>query len=314
MYKYLIIDGQYLLTRNFKLLASRNPEFRVNELITVTFQSVAKLRRDLVNFEKPILLFDKSPYHKLSQLPDYKCGRHYVTESDLVDIDPSDEESILECKREILLNQKKQSSKYWLLEYFPKMGIPCYLHEGYEADDLAYLFSIILKNKECKSAVCSSDSDWKYFSNEFVDYIKFNGAVTDFESIKSEYKDVFDTDITLYSYKSYCDSLYGSHNDLIQTYDVTSSNLESNVDRILRLRNKDYSILSNQDRFHKQLESFDVMKYPDIDLVLTDLESTLSSGQLLTDDEFTKFSSDNLLKISLKYYKDFISRLNNSLY
>jgi len=298
------------------MIQSMNPEFRVNDLITLTFQSVAKLRRDYIKFGKPIMVFDKSPYHKKELLPDYKCGRHYYTKADLLKIDPEDAKAIAECRFEIECNEKKQAAKYWMIEYFPQMGIPCYLHKGYEADDLAYIYSLLMKDERVKILLCSSDSDWKYLSNEYADIMTFKGRVFRYDTLSEHYKDALENEISLYSYKSYIDSLEGSHNDLVKTYSSirTDGVKESYVEIINRIKDEDYSGITDKELFLNQLKSFDVLSYPEIEEVKEELKNTLFKGILLKDDEFTEFASKNMLKIRTKYYSDFVSYLDSSLY
>ena len=72
-YEYGIIDGQYILRRNFAAM-TKDTKITANELIQSFIISIIKLKRDH-NFKKPIILFDKTPYKKSEGLKAYKGNR-----------------------------------------------------------------------------------------------------------------------------------------------------------------------------------------------------------------------------------------------
>lgn len=341
-YKYLIFDGQYILTRNFYALLPRYR--RVESLIdssgfpvldddgklvtysvsTLTWQEIAKLfiytiakfTRDIANCRKLIILFDKSPYHKNLFVEGYKGSRTYVTEDDLLDIDkelyPLDYAKVEE---DIRVNNLKQEAKSWLVDNLGKIGMQVYMHPGYEADDLAYIISNYLKTDDQKSAIVSKDNDWTYLINENVDFLEPTGKVYQYKdrycevetNVPKEYN------LSLYQYKSLIDSLHSSHNDLGVSITQEGTKLPTNV-LIESILSGDKTYVSDQQLLDSQLESFKVENYPEYSEVLEKITNLDKQGIILDENEFSKFASDNKLKISTNYYSTFIEYLDKTLY
>jgi hypothetical protein len=99
-YNYIAFDAQYFLQRNFEALKSRTAmptvevlteaegdsttgyvinafNFDAQDLVKQFFWTIVKLIRDSYSCNKIILLWDKSPYHKMKILGDYKGSRNH---------------------------------------------------------------------------------------------------------------------------------------------------------------------------------------------------------------------------------------------
>ena len=68
-YNFGIIDGQYILRRNWSIQKNTSG---VNEsLLLKTFmQSIMKLKREF-DFERPLICFDSAPYFAALENPEY---------------------------------------------------------------------------------------------------------------------------------------------------------------------------------------------------------------------------------------------------
>lgn len=343
-YKYDIFDAQYYLTRNFKALIRRytvdtnlldsndkpilNEEgepityptitFTADDLARTFFYSIVKFTREIASCRKVILLFDKYPYHKDAFVEEYKGTRHYATEEDLEGIDK--ETSPLDyavTEEEIRRNKIKQEAKYWIINNFDKLGMKVYVRTGYEADDFAGIIARYLRNDDEKSVIVSIDDDWTYFVNENVDYLKPNGTKITYEDMKQEL--ITHTEpswnFDLYKFKSYIDSLYGSHNDLVQTLKHETI-AKCDIKTILKslIEDNDFSILENPELFKAQLASFGVETYPEYDMVIKSLWYLDKGGSVINDDDFIQFTLMNNFGVRVQYYSDFRNELDKSLY
>lgn len=340
-YKYLIFDGQYYLVRNLKALTPRysktivlkneegipilneNGNQQCYEITSISsfdlvksfFYSIAKFIRESASCRKIILCFDSAPYHKLKFIENYKGSRSYATYDDLARIDKTkDPLSYLKIEEELKINRIKQDAKSFILENFSKLGICSIIHKGYEADDLAYKIASRLELDDQKSAVVSIDDDWSYLINKNVDWIKSNTkkrfTYDDIVGRSNDFTD--DLGISLFQFKSYYDSMYGSHNDLESTVDVTEK-IPFN-DLLKKYLSGDLSKILDLNKFNAQYESFDIEKYPEYDQVINKIKSLEFSGHISSIDEFELFKLVNNFNIKTDYYSNFIKELDSTLY
>lgn len=333
MYNYLIFDGQYFLTRNFKMLKSSYSKLRDvmddkgnpvmkdnkplklklsnlnwNDLFRSTFQSIVKFKRDIINGDRIIVVFDSAPYIKSQLVPHYKCNRYYLSDDDLVGLNcEEDPAKYYTLAEEVRMENIKRLTKEKIIENFPKMGINILIHRGYEGDDLAKLLSDRLNETGLKSLIISSDSDWRYLVNENVDYSNPKGNIVRLSDVKKELDRNEVSDISVYHYKSILDSLYGSHNDLYPTIDKTKN--FTNIELFSKLLNNDYSALLDEELYKKQLESFNLWNYPDHQAVSDKIELLNSKPEFMNPEEFIEFCSNNNLRITQNYYNSFIKTL-----
>jgi len=335
--KYLIVDAQWLLTRNFKQkcnyakegdiymvdgkpVGDENnkpiftlvPGFTASDLMTTFFQSVVKFTNDFYKAEKIILLWDKYPYHKFKFKENYKASRHYASTEDLEGLDPiKDAKEIIATKLEIDHLKIKQQAKSRIIEHFGTLGMPSLVLPGYEADDLAGEVAKYLSAKSNgTSLLWSVDSDWNYLTQPHVNHITPKGQIITYEEMM---KEVGDLDMSLYEYKSWIDSLAGSHNDLERTisseYKVTDWN-----ECIKIIKGGDESILGDAKMFHDQLKSFSVVDYPEYDVVKDMISRIDSMGSIADPVSFSIFTSEQGLNVSNNYYLNYIQQLNQNLY
>jgi hypothetical protein len=340
-YKYLVFDAQYFLTRNFKALNRTCEELPVldengnkvlsedgteitfesmtatsDTLVKSFFQSIVKFVRDTASCRKIVLLFDRWPYHKDQIVEEYKGSRFYATQEDLEAIDRKTEPlKYAEMEEELRRNKIKQDAKYFIISNFEQIGMKVYSRKGYEADDYAMLIAKYLENDNERSAVVSIDSDWDYFVNKNVDHIKPNGTVIRYDDmIKNELTPNTNPDwnLSLYHYKAYVDSIYGSHNDLNGT--LNDGVTDSIKDLITQIKSGDFHNFKDKNLVIAQLKSFDVDHYPEIDKVHQSLWYMDKGGSIMSSSEFANFTIMNALGIRLDYYDKFVTMLDKTLY
>lgn len=315
-YKYAIFDAQYFLTRNF--MAMKNaPYLSEDELVKSFFYSIAKYLRDFVSADKVICLWDKWPYYSTTLLGDtYKGDRYYASEDELEGLDPEkDKEEIERIEFELRVNKIKQNSKYWIINNLDKLGIVSFLKSGYEADNFAYIISKHLMSDDRKSVIISIDSDWKYLISEKVDYAHSKtGEIITLEDMNKEIPEGLD--ISLYKYKSIIDSLYGSHNNMLRSLrtDLTSFNIKDCIESVLKGELTYFNSENELELFNKNLSSFNIDDYPEIDKVRKMMYYLDKKGSIMDESEYSNFRIFNNFKVSSDYYKSFSNSLNKSLY
>jgi len=288
--------------------------FGIHDLTQSIFWSISKFIREGYSCRIPIIVFDKAPYHKLTFLTDYKGDRHYYSEEDLEGIDKdTNPKEWHETSEEIRANEIKQNAKYWIVENFPKLGIPVIIHPGYEGDDLAYLTANALKEDTEKSALVSIDGDWSYLTNPNVDHLKPNGdKITYQDMVNTEMAELTDLkDLSLYKLKSFSDSVFGSHNNL------TSVELTDDIgfkELITHLYHDQFDILKDKDLYLRQLRSFDVYSYPEIDIVKGLINNNLKPTYPMDEQEFSLLRTMTGFKVSVDYYLNTIENMDLTRY
>jgi hydrogenase maturation factor len=333
-YKYLVFDGQYFLVRNFKALIPRfNSKVELkddkdgkqqyynstlmmsDDVVKSFFYSIVKVIRDIASCRKIILCFDSAPYHKSLFLDDYKGSRYYVTEDDLLKIDrEKDPLNYINIKEDIRLNEIKKEAKNFIIENFNKLGMYVLIHKGYEADDLAYLTAQHVENDNERSCLVSIDEDWSYLINKNVDWLKTNTqSIFNYEKILDRNRNYLpDMGISLFQYKAYWDSLFGSHNDLVETI-KKGENIDLK-EVIKNCLNEDYSNINDIDKFKAQLKSFNINDYPEYDQVMEKIKLIETEGSIMSIDEYDYFKLMNNFKVRTEYYSNYVKEIDSTMY
>lgn len=335
-YNYVIFDAQYYLVRNWSMMNSRfcidkvlvddngspilnedgteityrSANFMSDDIVKLMFYSFAKFLRECASCNRIILCFDTPPYHKTTLLEDYKGSRSHVSEDDLLSIDKITAPlEYAETQEAIRREAMKNEAKKFMIDNFPKLGMDVIYHKGYEADDLAYLISDYIREDKHKSAIVSIDSDWSYWISPSTNWIKSNNWETwTYQDMLDNHKNELPTSetIDLFKFKAYTDSIYGSHNDLQSTLGETENDHRTIIENCLR---GDYCDISDVELFQKNLKSFDIYNYPEIDLVKEKIKNLGSGVNAMTIDEFELFRLLNNFKVSTSYYSNFLDSL-----
>jgi hypothetical protein len=305
-YSHLILDAQLFLVKNWMVLKNK-PYYSDQALFTSFFQSVVKLLREEVSADNVILVWDKTPYHKVTLLEDYKGDRDYRGEGDITD--DMTEEMKEELRKRTQQFESRQRVKYKLVYESYKFGMPSIVLGGYEADDFAFLASRsdLAKNSENKILVVSKDQDYRYFVNENTDFYSFTKTryYLDLETIKNEVGD-----LDPYAYKSIFDSLFGSHNYLKNTKHPDSNHTISEIREMIK--SNDYSFSSDPDLFNRQLNSFRVWEYPDYNKALWMINNIPLKSEYMDSTTFNQYTLDSGLNINFNYYNNFLKSINKS--
>lgn len=234
--KFLFIDAQYFLTRNYALLKSKE-ELNVKNLLELTLRSIKKIQNSVLA-DNIILLWDTYPYKKTQELiaagVDYKGDREFAldrikeieellkTETDFFKIMTLDEE-LKQKKKDHEAFLIRSETKRILKKWMPEIGIGSLAIPTMEADDLA-CFAAVWTDKENivdvekreKAVLCSADSDWVSFLSPRSDlyrtvkdaeYLNYSDAPS---KIPKKYQGL----VNLYEYNLLHDAYYGNHNNV----------------------------------------------------------------------------------------------------
>jgi len=186
-YEYGIIDANYILFRNMNQLASyAYPEPILKEdLLRLTLQSFMKLKREY-NFRYPLLLWDSSPYHKITAIENYKADRYIPTDEEYQDLESKKEtedlspEELAEIEEQQVAIRTNQANfeiastiKYEFISDYDNTGFNSVIKKGYEADDLAWLIASYLNEElpDTRSILLTADKDWVNFKLPNIDFI-----------------------------------------------------------------------------------------------------------------------------------------------
>lgn len=304
-YSHLIVDAQYIITRNAHKMEHFGNEVTRGSLLKGFIESIVKLTRD-VKTNKVILAWDGSPYFRLGMLDDYKQDRTYVTQED-IDAEEDPEEKAKK-QRKVDIFKARQEVKYHIISEGHKLGFHSLIKKGYEADDFGMLISKhpLIKNSPKKSIVASADSDWTYFMHSNMDFFSTHNRA----KVKHKTHDMIKNqvhDMDPYFFKTIHDSLFSSHNNLRGVSTGVTNNVFTVLDMIAA---DDYSFTNDKDRFLLQVKTFDAMAFPDYDIVSKMIDRALTTeNTFMTSSAFSQYCMDNLISIRYGYYEDFIKRL-----
>lgn len=331
-YKYAILDLSYIMMRNlFSVSRGKGVgEYTSGDLIKTIIWTINKMARDFgITADKCIMVYDKwskeyQGYYRTYLLKGfYKSTREYMTPELLEKMkqDPSvTPEEIHEAELKCYQNQVKYEAKWGMVRDLKNLGVPCLGLDGYEYDDLAYLAACMLYGEDGgkKSVIVTKDSDLQYSLTPQMDYFKIptSGSqpkiITYDEMYSTIPKSLTDRGVSLYMYKAFMDSLGMGHNDMTKT----KKNYVDPEEAILRLLDGDYSVVDDIEVFNKQMESFDISKFPKLDEAKSIISKQFGTvGKLGGLDDFHNFCEKYKISgISDKYYSEFIGRFDQKLF
>ena len=147
-------------------------------------QSIMKLKRE-VDFARPLLLFDKTPYYKtIEAVEEYKQDRYYATESELdqltAQLENAElteeerkhiEDEIARVKKDIQDFKIRTEVKYDLVSNGRSIGMPTLIKQGFEADDIAFALAEKVREMKKTAVLITTDHDWIAFRSPEVDYM-----------------------------------------------------------------------------------------------------------------------------------------------
>jgi len=312
-FDYCLIDAQWVLSRNYFAICKGNlptdDEFPYR-LVSSCVSSFMNMT-NWMDIGKIILVFDTYPYFKLDILNgDYKSSRYYVTKEEAEAIEDEVERSEALIKAD---NFEKRSIAKKLLKNLSPIGLPSLWRPGYEADDLVYLTAQYLNKKGYSTILISVDSDWRYWLspnssiyNPKTDVIETESQVRESDNIPSDY--------SLFEWKMYWDSCYGSHNELYRTVNDLGWNEIPKIlfDHIKLNGFTEY--FSDSELAKQQIKSFSFKDYPDYKSINNTLEALLYNGHLSNMSKLAKFSSENYINLNFSKFTHYYETLNPVLF
>lgn len=340
-YDCIAFDAQYFLFRNNAALQSRTCmptatalddcegdssigyvinkyDYTYQSLVKQFFWTIGKFIRDKYTTNKVILLWDEPPYHKTKLLPDFKSSRIHHCQATLDNWDiEHDPEGYLQEKENYRCHLIMQQAKYWIINNLSKLGINSVIIPGFEADDLAYVFSNVWKDNQIglRSAICSADSDWMYWIGDNTDFISFNKAeVWNRDDINKDWDGMLDKlNISPFELKKWADSTFYSHNDLQRTSSIRWTELPRLYSEV---NNGNYDLINDIERFKLNMRSFDIDDYPNYADAVTRLTEVISmdSDNLIKDkwSEYENLKKDGF-QISSSYLDTFWTNLTRNI-
>ena len=119
--------------------------------------------------------------------------------------------------------------------------------------------------------------------------------------------------ISLYNYNAMQNALGITHNDM----GVSKKSHTDTTQVMLEVLKGDYSNIENRELFTKQLESYDISKFPRFDEAC-DLINNYLPGAGHYDSDLSKFhefcKKYGITRVSDKYYSDFMGRFDQKLF
>jgi len=334
-YYYGIIDLSYILARNmYSVSKDKKPgEYTEGDILTTTIWSLNKLARDFgISCDKLVMLADRwdgsmGGYFRnylLRDVVQYKGSRKYMNEELLEEIrnNPKTTPQELEkAEAELYQNQTKTKAKWAMINDFKKIGIPVIMVPGWEADDLSWLFAGLAYGKTGgkKSVLITKDSDQMYSTTPELDFFKLptNGSepkvITYEEMYNSMPDEIKRWGVSLYNYNALQNALGVTHNDM----GVSRKSHTNPIQVMLEVLKGDYHNIENRELFDKQLESYDISKFPRIEEACDLINNYLPGaghydGDLSNFHEFCK--KYGVTKVSDKYFSEFIGRFDQKLF
>lgn len=334
-YYYGIIDLSYILSRNsFSVSKDKKiGEYNEGDILTTTIWSLNKLARDFnIRCDKLVFLADRwdtayGGYYRNYLLKDvvaYKGTRKYMNEATLEEIKSnplSTPEEIAKAELELYQNQIKTKAKWAMISDFKNIGLPVIMVDAWEADDLSWLFAGLAYGKTGgkKSVLITKDSDQMYSTTPELDFFKLPNygsepkVITYNEMYESMPEPIKAMGVSLYDYNALQNALGVTHNDM----GVSRKKHTDPTEVILEVLHGDYHNIENRELFDKQLESYDITKFPRFDEACDLINNYLPGaghydGNLKNFHEFCK--KYGITKVSDKYFSEFIERFDQKLF
>jgi len=334
-YYYGLIDLSYILSRNiFSVSKDKKPgEYNEGDVLTTTIWSLNKIARDFnICCDKLVMLADRwdatmGGYYRnylLRDVVQYKGSRKYMNEELLEEMRNNPEttpEELAKAESELYQNQVKTKAKWAMIRDFKSIGIPVIMVPGWEADDLSWLFAGLAYGKTGgkKSVLITKDSDQMYSTTPELDFFKLptNGSepkvITYEEMYNSMPEEIKRWGVSLYNYNALQNALGVTHNDM----GVSRKSHTNATQVMLEVLKGDYHNIENRELFDKQLESYDISKFPRIEEAC-DLINNYLPGAGHYDSDLKNFhdfcKKYGITKVSDKYFSEFIGRFDQKLF
>ncbi len=178
-YNFGIIDGQYILRRNWSI--QKNTSGVTESLLLKTFmQSIMKLKREF-DFERPLICFDSAPYFAALENPEYKADRVYVNQDTLAELEQKlvfaeGEEAenlakeIEQYKKDLYEEEIFRHAKMDITSNLTQFGFRTLKKAHWEADNLAFAIAERCRQTGLTAIMITTDHDWCNFRSKEIEY------------------------------------------------------------------------------------------------------------------------------------------------
>jgi hypothetical protein len=310
----------------------------IKSMIAMILKNVKDMIKEGYSPTSVSLVWDQrknGKYHKsdiidaLETNEGYKGDRSYLTQEDIIALDkkieicedPKELSELVNSRNDVaksvIINEERKHARDFLREHLPKFGIPSFSWQGYEADDLDAIFAEETEKLGGYQIHYSGDSDWSFNLREKDVFWQVNRSklyLKDANKIREKFG--IPEGMSLMEWAELNYSARGSHNFLRRTIDPNIKRLTKAI--MAKIYDKDFSDISDLDRFEAQRKCFRLGDFPEIDKV-RDLHKQILpfkvSGSL---NEFKDMLDDLKMGDDQKFfmarnYEEFTSSIRKSL-
>lgn len=295
-YRIGFLDASIFLRRNMAAVqASLGDKATSNLVLKSIIQSIFKLARETLTCDRFILVHDK------------KRNGSYDKSKILIQ-----DTGFSEYKSDRKELDKKTTNIYGETKYklfqLNKFGIANIQVEGFESDDLVYLFSQLLINDTMKSVIISFDSDWNSWTSPKVDFYNLKHKRIYNYAKCCEINNII-PGCSLFETKVWRDSMRGSHNNLKCTLKPEFKHYKLK-ELLAMYASGRTDIFSDFQLFKTQVRTFNFEAYHNYNMVKPALLNAFTSTKIGKIDDFKKFRDSNQLGIPSWRYKEFLDNIN----
>lgn len=319
-----------------------NPMYRgrgiiIKSMLAMIFKNVKDMFDQGLHPTSVFFVWDKrisGKYHKstiidsLDSEKGYKGDRGYVTDQTISDksleidncTDPEEKIKLtnekLELEKSLIISNERFQAKNFIIENFTKFGIPSFSYEGYEADDLDLIFA--LENEKTNGCFIhySGDSDWSFNLRPNDIFWQVNRSKLykkNVADVKAKFKIREDMDLMEWAELFY--SAKGSHNFLQRTFNPSLKRITTAI--LNKLYDKDFSDITDMERFEVQRKCFRIHEFPNYENVKEMYKEVIKFDVPGTVDEFKDMLDDLSLGDDVKFfmnrnYQDFLGKIRKA--
>lgn len=319
-----------------------NPMYRgrgiiIKSMLAMIFKNIKDMFDSGLTPTSVFLLWDKrdnGKYHKsniidtLDSDKGYKGDRDYITEEDILateselklelsaDQKRNLETKLLDQKKSFIIGQERHIARQYIIDNFGKFGIPSFSYMGYEADDLDLIFALETEKSNGCHIHYSGDSDWSFNLRPNDVFWQVNRSKL-YRKSSEDVRKKFNirADLELLEWAELFYSAKGSHNFLQRTLDPSIKRIT--VSHLNKLFDRDFSDISDMERFNVQRKCFKLQDFPNYDKV-TELYTKASKFEVSASvEDFKNMLDDLSISDDVKFfmnknYQEFLSKIRNS--
>lgn len=238
---------------------------------------------------------DKGEYikgHLINALNDgvgYKGDRSITTDSDVRE--ESDLDTKLKLEARLVCNNEFLEARKYLIDTLPTLGIFNFQFPGWEADDITYVWGLETECRNGKHIHSSGDSDWSTLLSKNSIHWQVNRGVLKkytYDDVRSRMQ--VPEDMELLEYAEILGSALGTHNYIRRTLDPSIKRVTKKYKQ--KLLERDFSDITDVDRFEVQRSTFRIKEFPNIDRIRSAYDDMIQFREVNSRVNFKKVMSE----------------------